>query len=88
MGYRATRDIFRTTVADIWRFIKPGAMLPDEVFACAVTCRARAAFDSANDYLVACICLLAMVPFLAVILFVIKRSTAIPFVKPVQSNLL
>ena len=80
VSYSATRNIFGTTIADIWSLIQPVAMLSDKVLAGIVTGRAGSTPYTTKDYLVTGICLATVKPFFTVVLFVVKRSSAIPFV--------
>jgi hypothetical protein len=80
VSYSATRNIFWTTIADIWSLIQPVAMLSDKVLAGVVTGRAGSTLDPTKDYLVAGISLVTAKPFFAVVLLIIKRASAVPLV--------
>jgi hypothetical protein len=79
VGYGAARN-FVTTIADVWSLIQPVTMLPNKILTGTITGRARSTLNPTKDYLVTGICLVTTESFFTVVLFVIKRSSAVPLV--------
>ena len=87
-GYRTSADYLGTAVTDIRRLIKSVTTFPDKVGAVLVAGGTGRTLDTAEDDLIADICLLTPVAMDTEVMSVIERSFAIQVTHPVQPYLL